>query len=772
MILKRRLLVLSAVLLFLFSLTLSVSAQVQSDGFTRSLDNLSRDISQSSRNILENSDGRDIEQLSDAAFSKIEEVSFSEVRSFIESVNTPQQLNYVVETVNSFSETNKKLPYVLASVKTLKLLNEKTRFLIAQKPDETELLTVSNKIASSLKQLNSQKSALAREVSAQTVSRSSADAGKAVKQTARAEKLKLGANYYAASTTTTFALNAPRATSVKLVLFDAEADKTGKEFEMKKTAEGIWYLAFTQKLVGKFYGFKVDGPKGPGEFFNPENILSDPYSYANVGSAGKSIVVDTAFNWTDSGFKTPAPEDLIVYEMHVKDYTAHASAGVGATGKGKYLGLLEGENSDRVLGNLKQLGVNAVELLPVHEYDNKAAPSGVNHWGYMTTHFMAPESSLATDSDGRQVKELKKLIDGLHKNGIAVILDVVYNHTAEGNEQGPIFNFKGIDNKAYYRLCADPRFYWNGTGCGNEFRTDSELGRRYVLDTLMYWANEYHVDGFRFDLATIIDKDTMMAINNTLPKNVILIAEPWAADWNRNLWSKGDFRNTRWAKWNDDFKNNVKNFITGKGSRDNMMTVICGTTYWWAAKPTETVNFVECHDNATIMDFAGNNPKIAMLGGLVVLMAQGIPMLHEGQEFLKTKFGNDNSYDQDNDTNYINWSLKSKNKEAFDFFAGLIKIRKTFDQLRPDKSSTDKDIKFILTQNTNGLGYQLFGKDSDIIVLLNGDQNNWIQFPLPDAKDWTVLCNGTKVDMTGSLGTAKGDYGVPPITGVILTRKK
>ncbi|HNY12731.1 MAG TPA: alpha-amylase family glycosyl hydrolase, partial [Candidatus Wallbacteria bacterium] len=620
MVLKRRLLVLFVAFLFLFNLTVSLSAQVQSDGFTKSLDNLARDISQSCRNVLENSDGRDLEQLSDAAFSKIEEVSFSEIKAFIESVNTPQQLNYIVETVNSFSETNKKLPYVLASVKTLKLLNEKTRFLIAQQPDETELVMVSNKIGSSLKQLNSQKASLASEVSSQLVSKSASDSNKAVKSQARSsEKLKLGANYYAASATTTFALNAPRATSVKLVLFDAEADKAGKEFEMKKTAEGVWYLAFNQKLIGKFYGFKVDGPKGPGEFFNPENLLSDPYAYANVGSYGKSIVVDTTFNWTDSGFKTPSPEDIIVYEMHIKDYTAHSSAGVNAANKGKYLGLLEGEDSDKVLGHLKQLGVNSVELLPVHEFDNKAAPSGVNHWGYMTTHFMAPEASYATDSDGKQVKELKKLIDGLHKNGIAVILDVVYNHTAEGNEQGPSFNFKGIDNKAYYRLCADPRFYWNGTGCGNEFRTDSELGRRYVLDTLMYWATEYHVDGFRFDLATIIDKDTMMAINNTLPKNVILIAEPWAADWNRNQWSKGDFRGTRWAKWNDDYKNNVKNFITGKGNRDNMMTVLCGTCYWWTAKPTETVNFIECHDNATMMDFCGGNQKIAMLGGMAVL---------------------------------------------------------------------------------------------------------------------------------------------------------
>jgi|GEM_PF-646355 len=767
----RSLSILTILLLTILMAVPGAMAQVQSDGFSKSLDNLARDISQSTKNLVSN-DAKDISEISDAVFSKLEAVSMNEVKSFIETINTPQQLKYVVESTHSFALANQKLPHVLASIKTLKLVNEKIKFMVAQSPDSQELLAVSAETDSVIKSLSSEKTSLAKQ-HAETLTRNVTVTSKETpaRVQAKASKLKMGANYYADSNSTTFAINAPRATSVKLALFETVEDKNGKEFDMKKNADGVWYLAFNQKLVGKFYGFKLDGPKEDGNRFNSEALVSDPYAYANIGSYGKSIVIDNNYNWTDSSFKTPGAKDIIVYEMHVKDYTAHQSSGVSPEIMGKYLGLLEGQTSDKVLGNLKELGVNAVELLPVHEFDNKASPSGVNHWGYMTTHFAAPESSYATDDRGRQVTEMKKLINGLHKNGIAVILDVVYNHTAEGNEQGPTFNFRGIDNRDYYRLCSNPNFYWNGTGCGNEFRTDSVLGRRYVLDTLMHWVNEYHVDGFRFDLATIIDKDTMMAINNSLPKNVLLIAEPWAADWNRNQWAKADFRNTRWAKWNDDFKNNVKNFIMGRGNRDNMMTVICGTCYWWAAKPTETVNFVECHDNATMMDFCGNNSKIAMLGGLVVLTSQGIPMLHEGQEFLKNKFGNDNSYDQDNDVNYIDWGLKAKNKAAFDFFAGLVKIRKTFPQFRNDQPLNEKQIKWILVENQNGLGYQLFGKECDIIVLLNSDSKNWIKFPLPDDKDWTILCNGTEVNLKG-LGAAKGDYGVPPVSGVILMRKK
>lgn len=775
----------------LFALTLNFSAgyvysQTQSDGLTRSLDNLARDISQSLDSSITSASGPDqaIAKAADQILGKLEDISFSDVKTFIESVNTPEQIKYVVETVRTFASSNKKLPYNIASIKTLKLLNEKTRFLIAQSPDNQQYFELTNQINALNKELNLQKSSLfkayagdkksAGENAAVQAEAVNTAVSESVNENAErsSAKVLLGANYDETAQATTFGLNAPRATSVKLIVFDSAKATSGTEYEMKKNADGIWSTSIKQNLVGKFYQYSVDGPKGPGERFDAEKLVSDPYAYANDGSAGKSIVVDRNFKWEDAGFKTPLAKDAIIYEMHVKDYTAHVSSGVSKDKSGKYLGLLEGQTSDKVLGHLKQLGVTAVELLPVHEFDNQAAPSGVNHWGYMTTHFMAPESSYASGSYGQQVNEFKKLVNGLHKNGIAVILDVVYNHTAEGNEQGPVYNFKGIDNKSYYRLYNDPNCYWNGTGCGNEFRTDSELGRKYVLDTLMFWVKEYHIDGFRFDLATIIDKDTMMAINNTLPANVLLIAEPWAADWNRNQWTKGDFRETKWAKWNDDFKNAVKGFICGKGNRDNMMTVIAGTCYWWTAKPTESINFVECHDNATIMDFCGNNQKIAMLGGFAVLTSQGTPMLHEGQEFLKNKRGNDNSYDQDNDINYINWELKEKNKSAFEFFSGLVKIRKTFSQFRHDKPLGEGEIKWILVSNTNGIGYQLFGKSEDIIVLMNGDQNNWVSFPMPDDKDWTILCNGEKVDLNGKLGTCKGDYKVPPVTGVILMRKK
>ncbi len=475
----KNLMVLLILLALVFSFTPVSLAQQQSGGFNQSLDNLARDIAQSSGNLISKGADADMEKLSDEVFSRLEAVSLNEIQSFIDTVNTPQQLDYVLESASSFATANQKLPYILASLKTIKLLNEKTRFLIAQSSEPEELLAISKKSSEIIRSLSTQKNVLARnqveKIAGNVTVKSGAISAKTPVRTA--SKLKFGANFYPETNTTTFAINVPRATAVKLAVFESAAAKTGREYDMKKTADGVWYLSFNQNLASKFYGYYIDGPAGKGERFNPKTLLSDPYAYANDGSCGKSIVTDTRFNWS-SNFKTPELKDMVIYEMHIKSYTSHSSSGVAADKRGKYLGLLEGVSSDKVLGNLKELGVNAVELLPVHEFDNKAAPSGVNYWGYMTTHFMAPESSYSSNTTGRQVDELKKLIDGLHKNGIAVILDVVYNHTAEGNEQGPVFNFKGIDNHQYYRLCNNPEFYWNGTGCGNEFRTESALGRR------------------------------------------------------------------------------------------------------------------------------------------------------------------------------------------------------------------------------------------------------------------------------------------------------
>ena len=567
---------------------------------------------------------------------------------------------------------------------------------------------------------------------------------------------------------TVFRVWSPRATSLELVLYDSATAEDGRSVAMERKADGVWEASVKGKLAGTFYAFHANGPEEPGDIFRPETPLSDPYARANVGSHGRSIVVDPSFRWTDGKFKAPAQKDLVVYEMHIRDYSQHPSAGVGGQKKGRYLGLLEGQSSDKVLGNLLQLGVNAVELLPVHQYDVNAAPPGhINHWGYMTSHYFAPADRYASDSVGAAVTEFKKLVDGLHKAGIAVILDVVYNHSCEGNEQGPVLNFRGLANQFYYRLTPDS-YYWNGTGCGNELRSEHPGTRRLILDSLRHWVEEYHVDGFRFDLAAGIDKDTLLQAKRELP-NTYMISEPWTADWNRAMWRKGDLRGSGWANWNDDFKHAIRGLCKGEVDKNKVKTVMAGSCFWWAANPQETVNFIECHDNGTLDDFLGHDEARNRLGAVALLTAQGIPMLHEGQEFCKNKKGNDNSYDQDNDVNWIDWKRKAEKRHIFDFYKGLIAIRLSRPHFRKTNPLGGADVEWMESDHGQALGFRLKENGrKDVIVLLNASSDDWVTFGLPGGS-WKALCNGVEASPTGvDQPAASGSYQVPALSGVIL----
>ena len=587
----------------------------------------------------------------------------------------------------------------------------------------------------------------------------------------------LGTTYDAAEDVTWFRIFSPRAFSMELVLCESAISpvEEAEVLEMVKDSNGVWESSVSGSLDGMSYQFKATGPEGPGDAFNPNNYLSDPYADANWDHSGRSLIVNSTFKWTDQGFVIPKQKDLIVYEMHVRDYTAHESSDVPENLRGTYLGLTQGAGSDKVLGHLTDLGVTAVELLPIHEFDNLAAPAGmVNHWGYMTSHYFAPEGYYATTTEASKVDEVKAMVNALHNNGIAVILDVVYNHTSEGNEDGPILNFKGLDNKYYYRL-TPKNFYWNASGCGNEFNSNSPMARKLIVDSLKHWVKEYHIDGFRFDLATILDKETMYAIARGLPENIHLIAEPWCADWNRNQWGKGDLRDTRWSKWNDDFKKLVRKFVGFGAPRGDVQTMIGGSCYWWAAYPQQTLNFLECHDNDTLDDHLGGQIKENRLAAILLLTAQGIPMLHEGQEFKKNKQGNDNSYNQDNIINYIDWSVKDENADIYEFYKGLIHLRRAYDNFKSTTPLDNSRIGWIMPQegNERGLGYHLYPAGSSelhFMVLLNSDSGQWLTFDLPSDAEWTVVCDGAKVNDKG-LYPASGTYRVPPKTGIILKRR-
>lgn len=682
-------------------------------------------------------------------------VSIENLRRTMSRLEDPEEINAAIEQLRVYgmsvgSDAEKK-----AFEAAAKILEDRVKFL-AQMENPS--------LNASLQKIHEIKNAFAKNsvLLEPQFARRQAVPGK--KRNAAAPRGLLGAHVKDGKTH--FSVYSSAATEVNLVVFKNAEDRTGTSYKMTKGAGGIWAFSLPGELYGTFYGFSADGPKTDGHLFDPSRLLSDPYAFANVDHDGKSVVVDRNFKWTDQNFKRPAAKDAIIYEMHIKDYSAHKSAGVPAGLRGKYLGLLQGKGTDKVLGHLKDLGVNYLELLPVHEFDNNFA--GVtNHWGYMTSHFFAPESSFASGKNGQSVKEFKTLVNGLHKEGFGVIMDVVFNHTAEGDHRGLPLNFKGLDNPAYYRLMDNKKYYWNGTGCGNEFRSDSQMGGKVILDSLKYWYEEYHIDGFRFDLGTIIDKNTMGRILNELPKDVIIVAEPWAADWNRNLWGKSDFQNTRLGKWNDDYRENIRAFVSGNGERNNVMTVIAGSCYWWAKKPTESLNYLEAHDGYTLFDLFRGDVKKTRLAAITLLTSQGIPMIHEGQEFNRSKKGNHNSYDQDNEINWIDWNVKSKNRDIFELYKGLIGLRNKYDNFKHATALNSQNISWIEPANHRGLGYILHGAKT-FIVLLNGDQGNWINFQLPGGT-WKVVCDGEKVKEAG-LYTAEGDYNVPPATGIILSR--
>lgn len=578
----------------------------------------------------------------------------------------------------------------------------------------------------------------------------------------------LGATLAPDGRATTFRVFAPRAFSMNVHVFDRPAGGKPVTAAMQRAGDGIWE-ATVPVGAGAYYDFTCDGPSGPGEKFDRDRHLSDPYARANVASDGRSLVVDPRYDWGKAaGFKAPKVEDLVVYELHVRDWTASPTSGVtDPKMKGKYLGFTD----RRLLSHLRELGVNAVELLPVHEFDNKAAPPGhINYWGYMTTHFFAPESSYATGTaKGEAVRELKDAIRALHEAGVAVILDVVFNHTAEGDNAGPVLNLKGFDNGYYYRLTADKLYYMNGTGCGNEIKSESPMARKLIIDSLKHFMREYRVDGFRLDLGASLDKETMIAIEKALPPGTPLIAEPWTADWNRRFWDKPDLKGHRWSLWNDGFRDNLRAFLSGEGKRNDVITAIAGSCMWFAGWPMQSINYLECHDGMVLADILKGDQKRNRLGAVALLTAQGIPMLQSGQEFGRTKKGNDNSYDQDTDVNWLDWSLKEKNRALFDFYAGLIALRAKYPALRQANCLSDSTVQWFRPDNEKALGYLLRGgaKEPGVLVLMNSDPSAWVSFPLP-AGNWPVLCDGERVALDGSLGTASGDYRVPPRTGVVL----
>lgn len=589
------------------------------------------------------------------------------------------------------------------------------------------------------------------------------------------------------------------------------------------------------------YAYRVDGPWDPkkGLRFRKENVLLDPYARAVAGQriwgekkegAYHARVVKDVFDWGDMPQSKREMSDLIIYEMHVRGFTKHPSSGVEQ--KGTFEGLRE------KIPYLKELGVNAVELMPIFEFDETVNCREVDgkklleYWGYNSVSFFAPNTSYtAAEEYNREGTELKTLIRELHENGIEVILDVVFNHTAEGNEKGPTFCFKGFDNKIYYMLTPDGNYY-NFSGCGNTLNCNHPMVRQMILECLQYWTINYRIDGFRFDLASILGRNAdgspmnnpplleSLAFNPVL-SNVKLIAEAWDAG---GMYQVGKFpANRRWAEWNGRYRDCLRSYlkgdlweawtaawcISGSGDLYGGYTQDGNERY---AGYNSCVNFLTCHDGFTLYDLYSYNtkhneangwdntdgasdnrswncgaegetddPEVKMLrfrmirnACAVLMCSRGTPMFLAGDEFGNTQFGNNNSYCQDNEVSWLDWSLLEKNRELFEFFKFMIHFRKKHTVIRKKLPDAVCGLGSLNTRNEYGelniekearmlavsfAGYDSEkGKDDIVYVAVNPYWKDTRIF-LPDlqGRETWYLCVNTYGDGAGRYVYPEGE---------------
>ena len=628
--------------------------------------------------------------------------------------------------------------------------------------------------------------------------------------------------------TTTFKIHAPRSTRVHLVIFKFPNDETGVEHGMTKQDNGDFIIALNDTGVGTIYGFRLEG-----QFNDPGLIIADPYSKAAITQnsmrpVAKSLVVDDTYDWEDDTWIHIDPRDLIIYEMHVRDMTAHPTS--TTCQKGTYAGLVEaGQNGG--IEHIQYMGVNAVQILPIQDFanfevpfkDNKAPlyndwnPYERNHWGYMTTFFFAPESYYASDGtdipgswngiDGRSIDEIKDMVKAFHKKDIAVIMDVVYNHVSN-YDWNPL---KYIDREMYFRLDENDDYIAH-SGCGNDTRSEHPKMQQLILESLKYWMIEYHVDGFRFDLAHLIDAETREMIIKelrTINPHVIILAEPWG-----NGYDPDGFSDMGWASFNDQLRDGLKGnvidvhekgFLFGcfRGEEDQtyLQSYVMGSLRQSGGqylKTAHSVNYLECHDNYTFGDrvritggfmnesekinnvkdnalVQGKQLAINKLGALFLFTCQGITFIHEGQEWARSKVVAEttvpdkhiglidhNSYEKDNETNWLNWNEREMNRELVDYYKGLIAFRKQYPEFRHSKP---EDFEFMDVGEKVAVAYLL--KDR-FVVILNGENEDTLKFDLPEGQ-WNILADEKLVNLENQQ-LVSNKISVPPSSGIVLKR--
>ncbi len=639
---------------------------------------------------------------------------------------------------------------------------------------------------------------------------------------------------------TFFRLFAPSAKDVRLLLFERPEDTAGKSYEMSKDKNGVWEAVINGELYGIYYGYKVYSKSYFGDGSDLP-LCVDPYAkavttFTTYLNPRKAIVYKDNYNWEGDSWVRRDWRDLIIYEMHIRDMTAHPSS--GSKLPGTYEGLVE-KGIKGGINYIRKLGVNTVELLPAMEYGymeipyldsldgffNTWNPYERNYWGYMTSNFFAPAAyysqpwkklkrSVWMGADGRQVKEFKDMVKAFHKEGIGVMMDVVFNHLSE-YERG---NLKQIDKDYYFRLDNKGRFVAESY-CGNDLRTEAPMVRRMIVESILYWMKEYHIDGFRFDLGKLIDWKTIKKIIREAHKvnpSAVFVCEPWGGGYDPTGFSRRG-----WGAWNDQIRNGVKGqnpidglgWIFGKWYGNNNIkrieSYVNGTLlrdkFGLFYKKEHSVNYLESHDDYTFGDFvrigSGEvNPKqiiknadkfvkltprqmkLNKLGALFLLTSQGITMISEGQEFARSKVIpwdidvpdknkghiDHNSYNKDNATNYINYKQAEINKELLEYYKGLIELRKEFPAFRRAKY---EDVKFVeLKKHPFVLGYFLNYKQNLFFVGFNAEQKSEVKFMLPEG-NWEMLVNAHDAGIK-SLGEVQKTVSLPAITGVVLKFKR
>lgn len=609
----------------------------------------------------------------------------------------------------------------------------------------------------------------------------------------------LGAVLDARQQATIYRVFAPRATRVELHFFDGpvlvEDEQPVEPVERhalwKDPADGVWEVTLQGWDAGRYYAFRVDGPVGDGEGFHPGMPVGDPYARSVALAEQANIVVDPDADqpwfdgWTDDAWRTPPPEDAVIYEAHVRDLTAHASSGVPPDLRGTFAGLAATLGTGTGLDHLKTLGFNTIELLPVAEYNN-----GTNRydWGYTTAYYFAPESSYGqAPLEGSAYYEFKHLVNELHRQGFAVVLDVVYNHVGSPNV------FDVLDRKYYFRLNQDYT-QSNFSGCGNDVRTEAPMMRRFIVDNVLYWMEEFHVDGFRFDLAELIDMETLMEVRDrarALNPNVLLISEPWSFRGNHKHALKG----TGWSAWNDEFRNPVKAFLLGEDQRDAVKLAVAGSMHSWADDARQSVNYLESHDDFCLTDeFSFKEDKDGRslteqaaathrLAATLLFTSLGIPMVGEGQEFLRSKHGIHNTYNAGDDINALDWEDRDRPlaKEVMAYYQALIALRSSpaGASLRLSDRPPEDYLNWIPAAQPLTLGYIVNGNRSRpgaaFVVLLNAGDEEEARFSVPlPVGTWRIIGDGRQVgsEIPAARRPVSGGQSpmirVPPRTALIL----